>query len=130
MLMFIYLIWKISGDVMRDKITYDDVKKYQDIFALAPAFLLEAMARKNSNLVLKFNSRIKAHLEKLTDYERDLLYVILDSDIGDLQRLMEESYRKSNKKQFKILANPKYKKFVELNINELKKLVDDFVNKN
>ena len=44
-------------------------------------------------------------------------------DVDDLQKLMGEAYAESNKKQFKILADPKNKEFIELNINELRKMV-------
>ena len=111
-------------DIMRDKITYDDIKKYQNLFTIAPAFLLEMMAKKKSNLILKFNSHVVAHLEKLSDNEKEMLDSILGSDIDDLQKLMAEAYEKSNIKQFKVLSNPKYKEFVELNINALRKILN------
>ncbi|WP_407413522.1 hypothetical protein [Methanobrevibacter sp.] len=109
---------------MRDKITYEDVKMYQHLFKFVPAFLLERMAKKNSNLVLKFHSAITARLKKLSDHEKDMLNLILSSDIDDLQNLMAEAYEKSNMKQYKILSNPKYREFVELNINEIRKILN------
>lgn len=111
-------------DIMRDKITYDDIKNYQHLFTTAPSFLLEMMAKKNSNLILKFNSSIMAHLEKLSDHEKDMLNSILSADIDDLQELMAEAYEKTHMKQYKILSNPKYRDFVELNINELRKILN------
>ena len=39
-----------------EKITYDDVVEYNYLFTFAPSFLLERMAKKNSNLVKKFKS--------------------------------------------------------------------------
>ena len=38
--------------------------------------------------------------------------------------MMEDAYEKSNMKQYKILSNPKYREFVELNINELRKILN------
>ena len=115
---------KEGWDIMRDKITYEDIEMYQQLFTLAPAFLLERMARKNSNLVLKFHSHITKHLEKLSNHEREMLNLILNSDIDDLQQIMEDAYKKSNMKQYKILSDPKYREFVELNINELRKIIN------
>ncbi|WP_407431877.1 hypothetical protein [Methanobrevibacter sp.] len=108
---------------MQEKITYEDIERYQHLFKFVPAFLLERMAKKNTNLVLKFHSRIAAHLEKLTNHEKNLLNLILNSDIDDLQMLMEDAYGRSNMKQYKILSDPKYREFVELNIDELRKLL-------
>jgi hypothetical protein len=36
---------------------------------------------------------------------------------------MNEAYIKTNKKQFKILADPKNKEFIKLNLAELEKLL-------
>ena len=107
---------------MDDKITYMDVLQYQDLFALVPSFVLEGMARRNSNLVLKFKSSIKSRMESLSDGEKRKLGIILASDIDDLQAIMNEAYLKTNKKQFRVLANPKYGRFIEKNLHELKKM--------
>ena len=123
------LIWVFfkhinSGDFLEKKISYEDIIEYQHLFMLAPAFFLEIMAKKNSNLVIKFRQHVLSHFEKLTEHEKGRLEIILNSDIDDLQNLMDEAFEKSGIKQFKILANPKYKEFIELNIDELKKLLN------
>lgn len=109
--------------VMEERLTYEDVVEYEHFFKLVPPFLLERMAKKNSNLVKKFQSKVEAYLAKLSDNQKRKLDLMLNSDVDDLQVLMGEAYEKSNKKQFKILANPKYKEFIELNIDELRKLI-------
>jgi hypothetical protein len=108
---------------MENKITYEDVQEYHHLFTMAPSFVLEMMARKNSNLVLKFKSTIQSHLVNLTDDQKYKLNVILDSDIDDLQAVMGEAYRKTGKKQYKILANTKYKDFIQFNLSEVRKLI-------
>ena len=108
---------------MDEKITYKDVIEHQHLFALAPPFLLERMAKRNSNVVNKFRSNIQSELDNLDDAHRRKLNVILNSDVNDLQNLMNEAYLKTNKKQYKILANPKYGQFIELNLEELRKMV-------
>lgn len=106
-----------------EKITYDDVVEYNYLFTFAPSFLLERMAKKNSNLVKKFKSTIQSYMDNLTDIQCVKLNVILDSDVSELQAIMQEAYEKTNKKQYKILANPNYSQFIELNLNELKGMV-------
>lgn len=108
---------------MTDKISYDDLKEYQHLFTLAPSFVLKRMAKKNSNLVAKFRQSIESHLSKLDDEQKIKLDLILNSDVDDLQSLLAEAYLKTKMKQYEILANPKYKDFIELNINELKKII-------
>ena len=81
------------------------------------------MRRRNSNLVLKFKGPVKSYLNKLTPDQRHKLSLILDSEISDLQEIMAESYQKTHKKQFKLLASPQATPFIEKNLVELKKLV-------
>lgn len=106
-----------------EKITYDDVVEYNYLFTFAPSFLLERMAKKNFNLVKKFKSTIQSYMDNLTDIQCVKLNVILDSDVSELQAIMQEAYEKTNKKQYRILANPNYSQFIELNLNELKGMV-------
>lgn len=108
---------------MEDKLTYKDVEEYEHLLRLAPPFLLKRFAKKNSNLVNKFKPRVQSYLNSLNDNQKKKLDILLVTDVDDLQKLMGEAYAESNKKQFKILADPKNKEFIELNINELRKMV-------
>lgn len=108
---------------MEDKLTYKDVEEYEHLLRLAPPFLLKRMAKKNSNLVNKFKPRVQSYLNSLNDTQKKKLGILLVTDVDDIQKLMGEAYNESNKKQFKILADPKNKEFIELNINELRKMV-------
>lgn len=105
------------------KLTYDDVKQYEKFFTLTPSFLLERFAKKNKNLVLKFESKAKSYLANLNSVQKEKLDIVLNSDIDELQSLMKEAYEISNKKQYKILANPKYKEFIKINLDEVRKMV-------
>ena len=106
-----------------DKITYSDVREYETLFTLAPTFLLERFARKNTNLVSKFESIIQGYLDNLTSDQKHKLDIILNSDVDDLQNIMNESYSKNGKKQFIILANPKYKQFIVDNLESIRKMI-------
>jgi hypothetical protein len=106
-----------------DKISYRDVREYEDLFKLAPSFLLERFAKKNTNIVLKFQPQIVSHLSKLDDAQKKKLDLMLRTDISLLQAIMKEAYIKTKIKQYKILANPKYQSFIEKNLNELRKLI-------
>lgn len=108
---------------MDEKITCDDVLEYQDFFKLAPPFLLKRMAKKNSNLVKKFEPKVKSYLAHLDDNHRKKLNILLNSDIDEIQSILNESYKKTNKKQYKILADPNNKEFIQLNLEELRKMV-------
>ena len=107
----------------KEEITFEDVKPYQKLFTSIPAFLLERMAKKNSNVVKKFEPAVKSRLSSLNDGQKHKLGIVLQSDVSELQEVMNEAYEKTNKKQFKILANPKYGEFVEFNLDEIRRLI-------
>ena len=106
-----------------NKITYSDVEQYSHLFSLVPSFVINSMAKRNSNLVAKFDSTIKSYLDNLTHDEKIKLDLILSSDVDYLQSVMQEAYEKRNKKQYKVLANPDYRNFIILNLDELKKII-------
>lgn len=108
---------------MSDELSYADVVEYEHLFKLVPPFLLERMAKKNSNLVGKFQSKVESYLGNMSDNQKKKLDILLNSDVDDLQAIMGEAYDKTGKKQYKILANPKYKEFITSNIDEIRKLV-------
>ena len=86
-----------------EKITYADVEEYQSLFTLAPSFLLETFAKRNTNLAFKFKSIIKSYMDNLTDIQKEKLDIILSTDIDELQDIMNEAYQKTNIKQFEPL---------------------------
>lgn len=108
---------------MDEKLTYKDIEEYEHLLTLAPSILLKRMARKKSNLVDKFKPKVQSYISSLNENQQKKLDILLASDVDDLQELMGEAHSHSNKKQYKILADPKNKEFIEINLNELKKLV-------
>ena len=106
-----------------EKITYADVEEYQSLFTLAPSFLLETFAKRNTNLVLKFKSIIGSYMDSLTDIQQEKLDIILSTDIDELQKIMNEAYQRTNIKQYKVLANPNYKQFINDNLDEIRSLL-------
>ena len=103
-----------------EKITYADVEEYQDLFTLAPSFLLETFAKRNTNLVLMFKSIIKSYMDSLTEIQKEKLDIILSTDIDELQSIMNEAYQRTKIKQYKVLANPDYRSFIKDNLDEIK----------
>lgn len=108
---------------MSGKITVNDVIDYESLFKLAPAFLLERFAKKNTNLVSKFNSQVQSRLNKMSESEKKKLDVILQMETAELQKIMLEAYQKRKVKQYEVFANPKYKDFIEFNLSEIRKLI-------
>lgn len=105
------------------EITVDDVLEYEHLLKFIPSFLLKRMAKKKSNLVKKFQSKVEDYLGKINDGQKEKLDIALATPVEDLQVLMGEAYKKSGKKHFEILSNPDYKEFIEINCDELRNLV-------
>jgi len=106
-----------------EKLTYEDVRAYEKLFTMTPSFILSTMIRRNTNLVEKFKSQVVKFIGNLNEKQEKQLDLILNSDIDNLQVLMMEAYKKSKKKQYKLLGNPKNKDFIKMNLDELKKLL-------
>lgn len=110
---------------MSEKLSYEDVKPYEKLFTAMPAFLLERFAKRNSNFVLKFKSKVESFIAGLDENQKKKMDIVLSSDIDDLQAVMAEAYEKTNIKQYKILANPKYKEFIRINLDEVHKMINE-----
>ena len=107
-----------------EKITYRDVHEYETLFTLAPSFLLEGFARRNTNLVSKFRSIIQSYMNNLTEIQKAKLDIILKCDIDELQSIMKEAYVRTGIKQYQILANPNYKGFIKDNLDEIRLMIN------
>lgn len=107
-----------------EKITYEDVEEFEKLFKLVPSFLLERFAKKNTNMVLKFESKVDVFLNNMDEYHKNKFNIVLNTDVDELQAIMKDAHSRTGIKQYKILANPKYKQFLEVNLNELRKKVN------
>ena len=114
--------------IMSDnRLTYDDVREYEHLFKKAPVFLLARFGKRNTNMVSKFESQVLKYLSSLDDNQKNKLRIVLDTEVAELQAILNEAYEKSGIKQYKILANPKNKEFIENNLNEIRKVADKFI---
>lgn len=110
---------------MTDRLTCEDVMKYEHHASKVPAFLLKRMAKRNSNLISKFGSQIRPRLQNLNGHHRHLVDIALNSEISELQEVMAEVFEKTGKKQFQILADPENEEFIRSNLNEVRKLLEE-----
>lgn len=108
-----------------DKITYEDIERYDFVLTKVPSLLLGTMIRRNSNLVSKFEPQIISKLDNLDEVQEKQLNILLNSDVSEIQEILRVAYEKSGKKQYKQLADPKAAKFIESNLSELKKIVEE-----
>ncbi|MGZ7117914.1 MAG: hypothetical protein ACXVHS_10815 [Methanobacterium sp.] len=88
-----------------------------------PPFLVNSYISKDINAVKEFKDPIKEHTAQLTDKDIFKIRKILEIPVSDLQDLLNELYLITNLEQLRILAEPRARPFIELNLEELKKIL-------
>ncbi|MGB9838380.1 hypothetical protein [Methanothermobacter sp.] len=104
-------------------ITEEDVIESLEIFTMVPSFLLRRWARAGTDLVSRFRSQIVDGYSQLSPSEREKVRAVLEMDISDIQDILEGAYMKTGKKQLKILSESSSRSFIELNLEEIRKLI-------
>lgn len=107
----------------QEKITEKDVIKMMHLVNKVPSLLLKQMVSRNSNVVKRFEGQINSYKSSLSDENIAKIEKVLEMSVSELQEILRRAYLKTNKKQLKILADPKAQPFVEKNRQELKKVL-------
>ncbi|MCK9152248.1 hypothetical protein [Methanobacterium alcaliphilum] len=106
------------------KVTEKDVIDTLDIFTKVPSILLKRWVSKKSNLVKSFESQVISYSTRLSLEEKCKVEKILEMPINDLQIILNNAYRRTGKRQLKILADPSAEDFIEVNLQELKRVLE------
>jgi hypothetical protein len=104
-------------------ITGENIGRLLKLLEKFPPFVVNAYISKDINAVKEFENQIKEQTAHLT--EEDLLKVkkIIEMPIPELQSILNELYGITNMEQLKILAEPRAEPLIELNLNELKRVL-------
>jgi hypothetical protein len=105
------------------KITEKDVIGLLDIFTKVPSIILKGIVVGKSNVVNSFESQILEYKEKLSEEEISKIKVVLEMPISELRDILLKSYKKTGKKQLKILSEPKAEPFIKKNLTALEKIL-------
>ena len=115
------------ADFLKEKLDLDIKEK--DVAALLrllrkfPPFVFNSYISSNINAVKEFDKTIKENTSHLTDDDLKEIRIIIEMPIPELQNVLNELYLITKLEQFKILADPKAVPFIELNLEELKKIL-------
>jgi hypothetical protein len=119
---------------LKEKDVYGWLRKFERI----PTFVVNLYISMNINVVKEFEGQMEENYGHLTDEsilkikkvmneltDEDLLKIrkILEMPVPELQNLLNELYLITNIEQFKILAEPKAEPLIELNVEELKRIL-------
>ncbi|WP_414469229.1 hypothetical protein [Methanobacterium sp. ACI-7] len=102
------------------KITEKDVMELMDFFTAVPVVLLKGAISSNMNAVKTFENQIESYKTQLTPLEKQKIKAVTEMPVPEIQKILYNAYERTNKKQLKILADPKAEKFISRNLNELK----------
>ncbi len=103
-------------------ITEKDVIETMDLFTKVPSILLRGWVSKNSNLVKSFSNQIGSYKNNLSPHDMARIEKVMEMPVDELQEILKKAYERTGKKQLKILADPKAKKFIVLNLQEAQKV--------
>ena len=88
-----------------------------------PTYALKKYITLNINAVDEFEVRITDYTAKLSEEELQTIKRIIEMPVPELQNILNNLYLETKMEQFQVLAGPEAKPLIELNINELKKLL-------
>lgn len=114
---------KYLNDTLGLKLNEKDVWKTLRAVEHMPTYALTKYITLNINAVDEFEVRITDYMDKLSDEELQTIKRIIEIPVHELQTILNNLYLETKLEQFKILAEPEAKPLIELNINELKKLI-------
>ena len=100
-----------------------DIGKLLKLLENFPPFVVNMYISKNINAVEEFEIPIKEYMAKLNDKDLSKAREIIEMPISEIQDILNELYVITNMEQFKILSQPKAVPLIELNLNELKKVL-------
>lgn len=106
------------------EITEQDVMDVMHVFDKVPTLLLKGFVSRNVNVVKSFKNQIDSYKHRLSEEETAKVRRVIEMPVPQLQGIMDDVYKKTRKKQLKILSDPKAEAFITSNLQELKKVMD------
>lgn len=88
-----------------------------------PPYVVSDYVSQNINVVEEFENLIRENTAQIKDEDLQNLRKILDMPVPDIQNLLMELYSVTRMEQLKILAEPEAEPLIELNRDELKRVL-------
>lgn len=88
-----------------------------------PPVVINKYVSMNINAAYEFKSQIEEYKDKLTDEDLLKIRKIIETPVIELQNLLNELYLETKLEQFKILAEKEARPLIELNLEELKRIL-------
>lgn len=115
---------KILNDSLGVSVEEKVIWKVLNTLDQLPPFVVNKYVTLNINAAEEFEDQIKDQKNKLSDADLLKIRKIIETPSEKLQQVLKELYTETEMEQFKILAEPDAKPLIELNLEELKKIIN------
>ncbi len=114
---------KLLNESLGLELKENDVWKVLRTVEQLPPFTVNKYVSLNINAVEEFEDQVKEYKAHLA--REDLLKIkkIIEMPVPELQNILNNLYLETNMEQFKILSEPEARPLLELNIQELKRVL-------
>lgn len=116
---------KILDNSLAISVEEKDISKILKSVQRIPPFVVNKYVSLNINLAEELEEQISDYKDKLTDDDLLKIRKIIETPVEELQTILNELYLETNIEQFKIMADPKAKPLIDLNVRELRRILFD-----
>ncbi len=102
-----------------------DIWKILSTLEQLPPYVVKRYVSLNINAVEELEDQIEDYKNKLSDDDLLKIRKIVETPVDELQILLNELYLETKLEQFKILAEPEAEPLIEINVQELKRVIFD-----
>lgn len=116
-------VTKILKNSLGIKVKEKDVYQVLRTIEQLPPFVVQKYISLNINAVKESEDKIENYKSKLTEENLLIIRKIIETPVEELQKISNEIYLQTKMEQFKFMAEPVAKPLIELNIQELKRVL-------
>lgn len=115
------ILMESPGINLEEEIIYKVLRTIEQV----PPFVVNKYVSLNINAVEEFDKSIEKYKRELTEEDLYKIRKIIETPVLELQVVLGKLYLVTGMEQFKILAEPEAKPLIELNLQELSKILFD-----
>jgi hypothetical protein len=114
---------KVFDESLGIGIKKNDMWKILRAVEQMPPFVVNQYISMDINASKEFEDQIKDYKSKIGDEDLLKIRKIIETPVGELQKVSEKLYTETKLEHFKILAQPEAEPLITINLQELKKIL-------
>jgi hypothetical protein len=116
---------KVLDESLEIEIKKNDMWKILRAVEQMPPFVVNQYISMNINAVEEFEEQIMSYKSKIDPEDLLKIRKIIETPVGELQKVSEKLYTETKMEHFKILAEPQAEHLITINLQALKKVLFD-----